>query len=103
MPYLLREFGYAAQAFSSAEEFLASDYLCQTQASDPRRRHAGDDRARSAMGIDASPEEDTDRLHHRPWRRKRPPTPTEQGAVECLLKPFSDTALREALNAGLGG
>ena len=26
----------------------------------------------------------------------------EQGAVECLLKPFSDTALREALNAALG-
>jgi FixJ family two-component response regulator len=23
----------------------------------------------------------------------------EQGAVECLFKPFSDTALREALNA----
>ena len=25
----------------------------------------------------------------------------EQGAVECLLKPFSDTVLREALNAHL--
>ena len=25
----------------------------------------------------------------------------EQGAVECLLKPFSDTALREAINAAL--
>ena len=25
----------------------------------------------------------------------------EQGAVECLLKPFSDTALREALNTAL--
>jgi FixJ family two-component response regulator len=25
----------------------------------------------------------------------------EQGAVECLIKPFSDTALREALNAAL--
>jgi FixJ family two-component response regulator len=23
----------------------------------------------------------------------------EQGAVECLFKPFSDTALRDALNA----
>ena len=31
LPDLLREFGYAAQAFSSAEEFLASDYLCQTR------------------------------------------------------------------------
>jgi FixJ family two-component response regulator len=25
----------------------------------------------------------------------------EQGAVECLFKPFSETALREALNAAL--
>ena len=25
----------------------------------------------------------------------------DQGAVECLFKPFSDTALREALNAAL--
>jgi FixJ family two-component response regulator len=26
----------------------------------------------------------------------------EQGAVACLRKPFSDTALREALDAALG-
>jgi FixJ family two-component response regulator len=25
----------------------------------------------------------------------------EQGAADCLFKPFSDTALREALNAAL--
>jgi FixJ family two-component response regulator len=25
----------------------------------------------------------------------------EQGAVECLIKPFSDTALREAVRAAL--
>jgi FixJ family two-component response regulator len=28
---LLKEFGFAVQAFSSAEEFLASDYLGQTE------------------------------------------------------------------------
>ena len=27
----------------------------------------------------------------------------EQGAVECLFKPFSDTALREALRKATGG
>jgi FixJ family two-component response regulator len=27
----------------------------------------------------------------------------EQGAAACLLKPFSDTALREALDAALDG
>jgi len=31
LPDLLREFGYAARAFSSAEEFLMSDYMCQTR------------------------------------------------------------------------
>ena len=31
LPDLLREFGFAVQAFSSAEEFLASDYVAQTR------------------------------------------------------------------------
>lgn len=31
LPDLLREFGFTAQSFSSAEEFLASDYLGQTR------------------------------------------------------------------------
>ncbi len=30
LPDLLREFGFSARAFSSAEEFLSSDYLDQT-------------------------------------------------------------------------
>jgi FixJ family two-component response regulator len=30
LPDLLREFGFAARAFSSAEEFLASDCVGQT-------------------------------------------------------------------------
>ena len=31
LPDLLKEFGFAAQAFSSAEEFLASRYLHETK------------------------------------------------------------------------
>ena len=31
LPDLLREFGFAVRAFSSAEEFLASDCICQTK------------------------------------------------------------------------
>jgi FixJ family two-component response regulator len=27
----------------------------------------------------------------------------EEGAVECLLKPFTDTALLDAVNTALGG
>ena len=102
LPDLLREFGYAAQAFSSAEEFLASDYLCQTRClilDVAMRGMSGPDLQRELM-----------------LRRKEIPIVfitahgdesirprlLEQGAVECLLKPFSDTALREALNAALG-
>jgi hypothetical protein len=33
LPDLLREFGFAVQAFSSAEEFLASDCVVTVQAS----------------------------------------------------------------------
>jgi FixJ family two-component response regulator len=31
LPDLLKEFGYAAEAFSSAEAFLSSDHLAQTR------------------------------------------------------------------------
>ena len=31
LPDLLREFGFAVQAFSSAEQFLASGYISQTR------------------------------------------------------------------------
>src|SRR5215212_2971432 len=31
LPDLLREFGFAVEAFSSAEEFLASDYVGETR------------------------------------------------------------------------
>ena len=31
LPDLLKEFGFAVQAFSSAEEFLASNFVCETK------------------------------------------------------------------------
>ena len=101
LPDLLKEFGFAAQAFSSAEEFLASDCVEPDQMPDPRHRHAGHVRTRSPTGIDASRAGDSDRLHHRSRDETVRPRLLEQGAVECLFKPFSDTALLEALNAAL--
>jgi FixJ family two-component response regulator len=101
LPDLLREFGFAVQAFSSAEEFLASNYVCQT-------RCLILDVAMPGMSGPALQRE----LMLR--RKKIPilfitahgseivrPQLLQQGAVECLSKPFSDTALREALNAAL--
>jgi FixJ family two-component response regulator len=101
LPDLLREFGFAVQAFSSAEEFLASDCVCQTRClildvampgmSGPAlQRELMLRRKKIPIIFITAHREETDR-----------PRLLEQGAVECLYKPFSDAALREALNAAL--
>jgi FixJ family two-component response regulator len=102
LPDLLREFGFAVQAFSSAEEFLASNYVGQTR----------------CLILDvAMPGMNGPALQRELMLRRKNipivfitahggeiirPQLLQQGAVECLSKPFSDTALREALHAALG-
>jgi FixJ family two-component response regulator len=101
LPDMLKEFGFAVQAFTSAEEFLASDYVDQT------RCLILDVAMPGMSGPDLERE-----LRLR--RREIPivfitacadetvrPRLLEQGAVECLFKPFSDTALLGAVNAAL--
>jgi len=101
LPDLLREFGFASREFASAEEFLASSFIVQTRClildiampglSGPglqeelKRRHISipviyvtgqrDETVRTRM--------------------------LQQGAVECLFKPFSDSALLNALHRAL--
>jgi FixJ family two-component response regulator len=101
LPDLLREFGFAARAFSSAEEFLSSDCLDQTSCLildiampgmsglDLQRELKLRRQEIPIIFITAS----TDKTVR--------PRLLEQGAVECLFKPFSDTALLEALNAAI--
>src|ERR1700690_153503 len=101
LPDLLGEFGFAARAFSSAEEFLSSDCLDQTSClildvamagmSGPELQQELKRRGREIpiIFITAS----TNRT-----ARSRL---LEEGAVKCLFKPFSDTALLEAVNAAL--
>jgi len=101
LPDMLKEFGFAVQAFTSAEEFLASDYVDQT------RCLILDVAMPGMSGPDLERE-----LRLR--RREIPivfitacadetvrPRLLAQGAVECLFKPFSDTALLGAVNAAL--
>jgi FixJ family two-component response regulator len=99
LPDLLREFGYSARAFSSAEEFLASDCVDET-------RCLILDIAMPGMTGPDLQEELTSRRHVIPivfitaqTEDTIRPRSLERGAVECLSKPFSDTALLEALDA----
>jgi FixJ family two-component response regulator len=101
LPDLVRELGYSAQAFSSAEAFLASDYVDQT----------------SCLILDVTMPGMTGPDLQRELSRRRREIPIifitastdktvrtrllDQGAVECLFKPFSDTALLEAVNSAL--
>ena len=101
LPDLLRVFGYAVQAFSSAEAFLASDYVGQTKClildiampgmSGPDLRQELTLRRQEIPIIFITGHAD------KSVRRRL----LEQGAVECLFKPFSETALLQALNDAL--
>lgn len=99
LPDLLRELGFAVQAFSSAEDFLASDCVSQT------RCLLLDIAMPGMSGLDLQ-RELTRRGQEIPivfitghGDETTRPRVLEQGAVECLFKPFSDTALLQALNA----
>ena len=101
LPDLLREFGFATRAFSSAEEFLTSDCVGQTKCLILDVAMPG------MTGLDLQQE----------LRRRGQEIPVifitaqkdenirqqalKQGAVDFLYKPFSDTALLEALNAAV--
>jgi FixJ family two-component response regulator len=101
LPDLLHEMGFAVHVFSSAEEFLESDFVRLTKClildvgmpgmSGPDlqeelklRRH------RIPIVFITASRDDTVR-----------PALIARGAVECLFKPFSDTALLSALQAAL--
>lgn len=103
LPDLLKEFGFAVQAFSSAEEFLASGDVDSTRClildiampgmsgPDLQRELVRREQAIPIIFITAHGDvADRPRL-------------IRQGAVECLFKPFSEAALLKALNAALPG
>jgi FixJ family two-component response regulator len=101
VPDLLRQFGFAVEAFSSAEAFLASDVVSDTSCllldigmpgmSGPELQHELAQRHQEIpiVFITANGDQSV---------RSRL---LAQGAVECLFKPFSETALLDAVNAAL--
>jgi FixJ family two-component response regulator len=101
LPDMLRQFGFAAAAFSSAEEFLASDVISRTNClildvTMPGMSGPDLQRELTALGqqipivfITASGDKAI---------RARL---LSDGAVECLFKPFSEAALLDALHSAL--
>jgi FixJ family two-component response regulator len=101
LPDLLREFGFEAQTFSSAEDFLASESLADTSCLvldvampgmtglDLQRELTLRDREVPIVFITA---------HRDAAIRLRL---IAQGAVECLFKPFEPNDLLQALNTAL--
>lgn len=101
LPDLLNELGFSVQVFSSAEEFLASDFIGLTKClildiampgmSGPELQEELKLRGQQIPIVFITAQKnDTVR-----------PFLIARGAVECLFKPFSDTALLSALNAAL--
>ena len=102
LPDLLREFGFEAQTFSSAEEFLASESVADTNClvldvampgmSGPDLQQELKTREQSIPIVFITAARDatvrTRLLAH--------------GAVDCLFKPFEPTDLLQALNTALG-
>jgi FixJ family two-component response regulator len=101
LPDLVREFGFAVQAFASAEEFLASAYVGQTECLIL-------DIAMPGMSGPDLQRELLLRRHDIPIvfitaqiDEAVRPRMLERGAVACLFKPFTDTVLLDALNIAL--
>ena len=101
LPDLIRQLGFDVEAFASAEAFLASEFVNDTRClvldiampgmsgTDLQRELASRRETIPIVFITASGD--------RTVRRRL----LAEGAVECLFKPFSETALLDALNAAL--
>ena len=101
LPDLLKEFGFAVKAFSSAEEFLASDSVNATKClildialpgmtGPDLQRELIIRRKEIPIVFITADEDETIR-----------PRMLEQGAVDCLFKPVSEATLLKALDRAL--
>lgn len=103
LPDLLKEFGFSVRTFSSAEEFLASGCIDQITCLildnampgitglELQRQLRGHGQVVPIILITGQGDESV---------RSRA---LQDGAVDCLFKPFSDTALQQALKIALHG
>ena len=101
LPDLIREFGFSANAFSSAEEFLNSESVDLTKClildiampgmtGPDLQKELKLRRQEIPIVFITAHVDETDR-----------PELLEEGAVDCLFKPFSEADLLRAVNAAL--
>ncbi len=101
LPDLLREFGFAVQPFKSGEDFLASEHVQDTKclildiampgmSGFDVQRELKRRKQKIPIVFITGHKDETSRLRV-----------VEEGAVACLLKPFSDTALLQAMRAAI--
>jgi FixJ family two-component response regulator len=101
LPGLLRELGYSVKMYSSAEEFLASESLGETRclildiflkgmSGSELMKELTLRRVRIAVILITAHVDEALRA-----------SLIAEGAVECLFKPFSDSAVISALHAAL--
>ena len=102
LPDLLKEFGFDAQSFSSAEEFLASETLAETNClllDVAMPGMTGPDLQRELLLREHSiPIVFITGQRDAATRLRL----IAQGAVDCLFKPFEPNDLLQALNTALG-
>jgi len=101
LPDLLRHVGFAVEAFGSAEEFLASDAVDETSClvldvglpgmSGPDLQQELRRQGRTLPIVFITAQGDASLR----------PRLIASGAAACLFKPFTDTALLDAVNAAL--
>jgi FixJ family two-component response regulator len=101
LPDLLRELGFSAKAFASAEEFLESNCVGETKClildiAMPGMSGPDLQQELKRRGVNFPIIFIT--AHANATIRARF---LKQGAAECLFKPFGDTVLRDAVNAAL--
>jgi FixJ family two-component response regulator len=102
LPDLVRVFGYAVSVFSSAEALLASGIVDQSHCLILDINMAG----MGGLGLFRELKRNGQNLpvifitaHQDDALRERL---LKQGAIDCLYKPFSDTALLAALKVAMG-
>lgn len=101
LPDLLKEFGFSARAFSSAQEFLSSEVVENTKCLILDILMPGMSGLDLQRELERRGQDIPTVFMSGQWDEATQAQASKQGAVKFLCKPFSDAALLDAVNAAL--